>query len=341
MLKDAAGFACASGVSEVSKAFAEEQLDAAAAWHVRLQGNVSEEDWCAYTAWLEADPQNRDAFDAVLATSDAIDVQAVALTAQIPSTVVQFKPRARARFVGWVAGVVAVAAALAVFVLVRMPPVLDTPQVQTWSTAIGETKDLALADGSQLRLNTDTQIVVTLTKARRDVRLERGEASFDVAHDAARPFVVAVGDRHVQVVGTQFDILRDSGSVTVTVARGVVAVGATGDTAAPQRLSVGDQYTGREGDPVFRVAKVDPTKVMAWQAGRLIFEDAALTDVISSLNRYFGQKVVVDDSARDLRFSGILKIDDEPSILRRLESFLPVVAEPRGNELVLKRRTPA
>ena len=320
---------------------AEQHFDAAAAWYVRLQENVSEDDWRAYAAWLEADPQNREAFDAVLAASAAVDEHKSALEAQDTATVMFMRQRHPRRVVGWAAGVAAVAAALAIFVLTRSPPVLEAPQTQTWATAIGETKDVTLSDGSHVRLNTDSQIAATLTAARRDVRLERGEASFDVIHDASRPFVVAAGDRSIQVVGTAFDILRESGAVTVTVARGIVAVSAAGDMAAAKHLEVGDQYAGREGNPAFRIAKVDPAKVLAWQEGRLIFEDVPLTEVVSSLNRYFGQKVSVDEAVRDLRFSGILKIDDEPSILRRLESFLPVVAQPQGNEFIIKRRSPA
>lgn len=326
------------------KALADQHLDAAAAWYVRLQADVSELDWRAYAAWLGADPLNREAFDAVLATADLVDLRKDALlTATNTATIIPMRaPQPQRRqFVGWAAGMAAVAAGVAIFVLTRMSPILETPQTQTWTTAIGETKDVTLADGSHLHLNTDTQVAALLTQGRRDVRLERGEASFDVTHDTVRPFIVAVGDRSVQVVGTAFDILRDSGAITVTVSRGIVAVSATGDTDAAKRLEVGDQYAGREGDPAYRIAKVDPTKVLAWQDGRLIFEDVPLTEVVSSLNRYFGKKVTVDATAQDLRFSGILKIDDEPSILRRLESFLPVLAEPQGDDFILKRKSPA
>ena len=329
-----------------AKALAEQHLEAAAAWYVRLREDVSEDDWRAYAAWLEADSQNREAFDAVLATADVVDQRKDALLAAVTTdtvvpmrSVVQLQPRRRV--VGWTAGLAAIAAGVALFVFTHMPPVLETAQTQTWTTAVGETKDVALADGSHLHLNTDTQVAAVLTKGRRDVRLERGEASFDVTHDTARPFVVAVGDRNVRVVGTAFDILRDSGAITVTVARGVVAVSAKGDTADAKRLEIGDQYAAREGDLAYRIAKVDPTKVLAWQEGRLIFEDVPLTEVVSSLNRYFDRKVSIDGAVGDLRFSGILKIDDEPSILRRLESFLPVVAEPQGDQVILKRKSPA
>ncbi len=337
----------ATGASEVEpKVLVDQRFDAAAAWYVLLAGNVTEDDWRAYSVWLEADPQNREAFDAVLAMSDTIDREKTLLADGMrsrdeQSTILPFRSQAsRRRFVGWMAAAAAVAAAITVGVFVRAPQV-QSSQTQTWATGIGEHKDVALADGSQIRLNTDTAIVVTLAGNRRAVRLERGEATFDVAHDTARPFIVAVGDRQVEVVGTAFDILRDNHAVTVTVARGIVAVSSTGDTATTSRLEAGDQYLGREGDIAYRIAKVDPAKVLAWQDGRLIFEDVPLEDVVASLNRYFDQKVIVEESARDLRFSGILKIDDEPSILRRLESFLPVTTQSRGNGLILKRRSPA
>ena len=198
-----------------------------------------------------------------------------------------------------------------------------------------------LADGSVIHLNTDSVISFSFTRAHRDARIDKGEAHFDVAHDQARPFVVIAGDRRVEVVGTAFDIRRDESGVLITVDRGIVKVSAIGDANSTLRLEAGDQYVGARGVPG-RVVKADLAKVLAWREGRrLIFEDAALSEVVFDLNRYFGQKVTLDPSARDLRFSGILKIDDEPSILHRLESFLPVTAVTQGSNLVLKRRPPA
>ena len=78
----------------------------------------------------------------------------------------------------------------------------------TFTTGVGEQWVVQLADGSSVRLDTDSRMRVRLSEGRRLVVLERGQAMFTVAHDAVRPFVVEAGEARVTAIGTEFDVQR-------------------------------------------------------------------------------------------------------------------------------------
>jgi len=310
----------------------------AAAWHARLEGGpAADGDWQAFTAWLEADPLNRAAFDAV----DAAAAGAAAVLARhgdaafAPLAPPPSVPRFSARVVLAMAGV----AALVLAGVIARPDFFMPRERDVISTAAGERRDVRLADGSTVHLNTNTQIAVTMNGRTRNVALEKGEALFDVARDATRPFVVAVGDRNVRVVGTAFNVLRHDGRITVSVERGAVDVGAEG-TRDTVRLGAGDQFAAREGARAYQVAKIDPAVASAWRDGRAVFTNATLSEVASDLSRYYGRPITVrDPEVAAIRFSGILKIEGQLTTVRRLEGLLPIVVTENGDEVRLERGT--
>jgi transmembrane sensor len=331
--------------------------ETAAEWHARVAGDATEADWLAFTAWLEADPHHRLAFDAVSHASAEIEAQktllAAALDTQHPepakvvslddARLVRHAPAMAARPVSrrmWMAGAGLAAAGLMAAVLLQRPQV-GAPGEKVWATNLGQRQTVKLEDGSEIQLNTDTQVAVTFSATTRVARLEKGEAHFDVAHDPQRPFTVMAGDRRVDVVGTAFNVVSAYGDLTVTVARGIVKVGpqvASADGGV--KLTIGDQYRAKEGQVAFEVVKVDPEAALAWRNSRLIYDNAPLSQVISDLNRYYPRKLMIEDAAtKDLRFSGVLKLDDEDSVLKRLEGLLPVAVQDRGNDLVLEKRS--
>lgn len=310
----------------------------AAAWHARLEGGpAADGDWQAFTAWLEADPLNRAAFDAV----DAAAAGAAAVLARhgdaafAPLAPPPAMPRFSARVFLAMAGV----AALVLAGVIARPDFFMPQDRDVISTAAGERRDISLADGSTVHLNTNTQIAVTMNGRARNVALEKGEALFEVARDTRRPFVVSVGDRNVRVAGTAFNVLRHGGRITVSVERGAVDVGAEG-TRDNVRLGVGDQFAAHEGARAYQVAKIDPAVASAWRDGRAVFTNATLSAVASDLSRYYGRPIAVHDpQVAAIRFSGILKIEDQLTTLRRLEGLLPIVVTENGDEVRLERGT--
>ncbi|MGE3474665.1 MAG: FecR family protein [Rhodospirillaceae bacterium] len=311
-----------------------ERLQTAAAWHARLETGADA--WEAFTLWLEADPRNRAAFDAV----DAAASEAVELLSLNRETTVPAPPPAARRFsTRAFLGIGGIAAAVLLTIVAR-PDIFQPDEHEIVATVAGERRDVTLSDGSTVHLNTNTRVAVTMSRGTRNVRLEKGEALFEVARDPARPFHVAAGDREVRVVGTAFNVLRHDGRITVTVERGVVDV--TSDGARTNvRLGAGDQYAAREGVRAYQVAKIDPTIAAAWRDGRAVFTNATLSEVASDLSRYYGRPIVVRDAdVAAMRFSGILKIEDQLTTVKRLEALLPIVVAENGDEVRLEREAP-
>ena len=312
----------------------QERLNMAASWHARLEGGpAAEGDWEAFTAWLEVDPLNRLAFDAV----DAAAIEAVAASRHsdfsFPARAPQRRLATRALL-----GFAGLAAAVLVAVIAR-PDVFLPAERDVIATASGERREVSLADGSTVHLNTNSQLAAMIGRRSRRVQIEQGEAMFEVAPDTTRPFQVAAGDQTVTVVGTAFNVMRHAGRITVSVERGQVDVESPG-TRGKVRLGVGDQYTARDGAPGYELAKIDPAIASAWRDGRAVFTDATLSQVASDLSRYYTRPIVVRDPVvASLRFSGILKVEDQMATLRRLETLLPIAVADGGDEVRLERGT--
>jgi transmembrane sensor len=319
----------------------------AAYWRARMDGDPTEADWLGFTVWLEARPANRRAFDEldlILGDMDehkntlAAHLADTAPTGSVGGNVVPLRRMTATRALAWATGLAAAAALL----FVMLPGHAPRTTTYAWATKVGERQDVALEDGSVIHLNTDTVLTASFTAAARTIRMDKGEALFDVSVDPKRPFSVVAGDQRVEVIGTAFNVLRHDGSVTVTVSRGIVraSIGAEGIAQSPVKLTIGDQYSRREGQAEYQVGKVDPSATLAWREGRLFYDDAELSRVVSDLNRNFPLQIAVsDDAVRKLRFSGVLKIDDEMSMLHRLESFLPITMQAEDNRIVLKARS--
>jgi transmembrane sensor len=211
--------------------------------------------------------------------------------------------------------------------------------VQTFATGKGERREIALADGSTVHLNAETTLKVRYTGDRRAIEMAEGEAIFDVRRDAARPFTVATPSREVRVLGTQFDVRSRSGDLTVTVAHGRVQVsphdGADGGAyllTRGQRLRVAS--SGAEA-----VRFVDPGEAFAWRAGRLIYREQPLSEVVADLNRQFTTQIEIGDAElAAMPITGVIVLDDANAVLARLSLMLPIrsVPSPSGHRLLRK-----
>ena len=185
------------------------------------------------------------------------------------------------------------------------------------ATGVGGRKRVALADGSIAVLNTATAVSVDYSGKERRVVLHDGEALFEVAKDAARPFIVVAGDVEVRAVGTAFVVRLKEACEHVTVSEGTVAVKVGGRppirVEAGQRLGVGD------GDR-FKLGTVDIDAVTAWQRGKLIFNRRPLESVVAELQRYrAGRIVILGDRLKALEVTGVFDLDDTDRILRTIE----------------------
>ncbi len=197
------------------------------------------------------------------------------------------------------------------------------PSVDAFDTGVGGHRIVPLVDGSRIELNTATVLRTMISKTRRDVWLDRGEAFFEVTHIEGSAFVVHAGPRMITVVGTQFSVRRDGDKVTVAVVKGRVRVEDTtpGESRATITAAPGDVAIGLGASTMVMskpVAAVEDK--LAWRDGRLVFDGTSLTEVADDFNRYNRQQLLISDpSVAAIRISGTFKALNVEAFVRLLK----------------------
>lgn len=317
-----------------------QHLQEAADWLTRLQRpEVEETDWLAFDAWL-SEPGAQEAYDAIQAVDEEIFQRGSAVRGElaVPRRAVAAK-RGFTIDWRWLGGLGAAAAAAAVAIVVAPWGEL-LPQPDTlYTTAKGENRAVQLADGSHIDLNTDSHLSVRFDKDARRVTVHDGQALFDVAHDTARPFLITAGDETVRVVGTKFDVRRRDGQLTVTVLRGLVEVSTDGQES-PVRLRPGQMLEHVEGAAGIVVRNVAAEDQVGWRSGRLVYRDQSLGRIVSDMNHYFDRPLRLEgENTANLKFSGVLIVDGQDAMVRRLTSLMPIAATPTDDSIVLRGKT--
>ena len=318
-----------------------QHLQEAADWLTRLQRpEVDETDWLAFDAWL-SEPGAREAYDAIQAVDEEIFQRGSAVRGELAEPRRVAAKRAFSIDWRWLGGLGAAAAATAVAITIAPWGEL-LPQPDTlYTTAKGESRTVQLADGSRVDLNTDSHISVRLEKDARRVTVHDGQALFDVAHDSARPFLITAGDETVRVIGTRFDVRRRDGQLSVTVLRGLVEVSTDGEDT-PVRLRPGQMLEHIEGASGVSVRAVAAEDQVGWRSGRLVYRDQPLGRIVSDMNHYFDRPIRLEgENTATLRFSGVLIVDGQDAMVRRLSSLMPISATPTDDAIVLRGRPSA
>jgi transmembrane sensor len=187
-------------------------------------------------------------------------------------------------------------------------------------TGAGETRRITLEDGSHVELDARSAIAVRYARGERRLALLAGEAWFEVAPDAARPFVVEAAGGEVTALGTAFDVSLTSRETLVTVTEHKVAVASGGrrvTVAENQQSAYSRNGEARPPSP----ANVE--RATAWRRGRLMFENERLGDVIAALSRYRrGWIYFARPALRERRVTGLFGADDPSSALEEIELSL-------------------
>ena len=190
--------------------------------------------------------------------------------------------------------------------------------------AIGQRERLTLADGSQLVLDSNSHLRIEHRLRSRQFELLEGEATFTVAH-GPQPFIVRSQGGAVRDIGTVFNVRSDSRGVAVAVVEGEVEVSSA--AVAPRRLLGGQQVQARDAQ-IGPVIPVDPTRVTAWQQGKLRFDGTPLREVIVDLQRYRQAPIhLLDSRAAGQRLSGEFDSAAVEPLLDLLPSILPINVE--------------
>jgi transmembrane sensor len=186
----------------------------------------------------------------------------------------------------------------------------------TYRTGLGQQHTVGLPDGSIAQLNTLTTLRTKYGERERTLRLAQGQATFEVQHDVARPFLVYAGDTIIRALGTKFDVHYVQNSLVIAVIEGIVGVTTAGkqdQLRAGEALRI-NTATGQRTRSVIRVEEA-----LAWQQRRLVFHDHSLQEIASEFNRYNElQMSIVDDTLAARSYSGVFDAGDPLSFVAYL-----------------------
>jgi transmembrane sensor len=198
-----------------------------------------------------------------------------------------------------------------------LPPLLVRLQAD-YATDTGETRRIALQDGSAVHLDADSAVTIDYAPERRAVGLLAGQAFFQVASSDARPFTVAVDEVVVTVVGTAFDVQLAGQSVAVSVQTGLVRVRIThGGQGSEIMLAPGERLAIDRATGSVTRNTIEPAEVASWRGGRLVVDGATVAQVIEELRRYHPGMIVLRDGAlAGRRVTGVFDLHDPAGALR-------------------------
>ena len=238
----------------------------------------------------------------------------------------------------------AAAASLATVLLVggvelNRPAPTQTAAPSHFSTPVGGRKTIPLVDGSKVELNTQTVVRAAVNDRRREVWLDQGEAYFEVAHLAGRPFVVHAGNRTVTVLGTKFSVRRDGEKVTVSVIEGRVRIDdAKQPEEVPTAIITAGDVAIAQGPSTLLSAKSQEgvAAALGWRDGILNFDHTSLADAAAEFNRYNNKQIVIGDAGTgEIRIGGTFQASNVDAFVRLLHDAYGLHVTATSNELKL------
>ncbi|EKT2103681.1 TPA: FecR domain-containing protein [Stenotrophomonas maltophilia] len=253
--------------------------------------------------WLQADPRHALAWRQQQAFWQGLDAAGPDVLAALPGLTADrqgLRPIAPQRRLPWLlasaaAVVLMVAAAPHALLLARSDlRSSDAPRV------------VQLEDGSTAVLDAGTALAVEFDGQRRHLRLLRGQAWFQVAHEA-RPFQVEAAGGQVRDIGTAFSVSMQDTTVVTQVSEGVVDV-RPGDGSV-QRLHAGQARVFRDGRWLQPLRQADPDAVAPWRRGEVVIDDQPAAQAIADLARYRRAPVwVLGGQGTDVRVSALFHL---------------------------------
>jgi transmembrane sensor len=336
-------------------------LQQAAAWRTRLT-EAPEEYAEQFSAWLALDPRNSTAWNSVqtpwlllgehAASPALIRLRRMALDHAHEAERRQGGLLKRHRFPR------AIAAAAAILALAMTSLLIwQANRFDIYRTGTGERRVVTLIDGSEIALDSQSQVKVRYTKGSRELALVKGQARFAVAHDILRPFGVTANGHEVVATGTAFNMDLLGSDLLVTLIEGHVVVLREGaqtrssaTTSDPSALNVNPTISPATGnmDPRLSprisldageqlvisprtapvVKRVNVERTTAWESGQLVFENEPLSSVVARVSRYGAHPLVIgDEQTSNLRISGVFHEGDVTGFVSTIVSYLPIRAQ--------------
>ena len=313
----------------------DKSTDEAIAWVLKLRSETClSEDRQNFEDWLSQNTVHKELYARLDANWQALD-RFKGLDFSVRSDALRYRPPVRNPVKQW-AGLAMAASLLFALGLTAFAPNGWYGIDMRYTTARGSHKTVNLADGSQLELNSDTEVKIHLSHWRRSVELVRGEAFFNVAHESGRLFVVTAANGRIVDIGTKFEVYLQAEQVLVAVQEGSVRV----DAGESRELTANQTLAYNHNGDFVTLAADNVENLTAWRRGQLIFDNRRLDEVLAELSRYHNTQVrLASPGLGKLKVSGSFRIDRLASALDTIASTLPVIIQhPSADVVVLKSR---
>lgn len=301
----------------------DEQVHAQAAeWIGRLgRPHLPLEDRKAFAAWMAAEARHRAAFEALMKTWEQLGVLQHATNAQLAARTAGGQRRepvaARGSILRWwrPAALSAFSALLAVTAYWSHSPLT---QVRTVARVMQTER---MDDGTIIEANVSTSYGFSFDANQRFIRLDRGEAFFQVAHDRARPFRVSTRDGVITATGTAFSIEQRRDGTRLALTEGSVDIAPGRAVASVVRVQAPALLLfSASGAVAIRGSAED---AVAWRQGQLIYDQVTLAELLEDLSRYMPAHVqLTDPKLAQRKVSAVLRLEDQEATLNALARIL-------------------
>ncbi|NGM67180.1 FecR family protein [Sphingobacterium sp. SGR-19] len=214
----------------------------------------------------------------------------------------------------------------------------DDTQINTISTPRGGQYQIVLTDGTKVWLNASSSLEFPshFSGDSRKVKLI-GEAYFEVAHQASKPFFVQTAESEVEVLGTIFNVMAypEEKSSQITLLTGSVNINKKSETV---RLHPGQQAEITRDRKSIRVLNVDPESIVAWKNGIFLFDGSDLQQVMRQVGRWYNAEVEYQDGVPPVKLTGMVSRKDSLAVLLEiLERAGGLDVDVYGNKVMVKR----
>lgn len=218
------------------------------------------------------------------------------------------------------------------------------------TTSVGEQKPVTLDDDSVVYLNTNSEIQVNYSDHSRQIKMIKGEALFEVAHDVNRPFIVAAANNTVTAVGTAFNVqLVDDKHFELLVTEGKVLLKnaqqaddeqsnktkpleASGTLLIAGQKALVDQSSANQVDLSLQQMQNE----LAWRQGIVVFQGESLVDALAEISRYIPVKFkLADDEVKHKRVAGYFKAGDIDGLLSALKNNFNIMYQKLDEQTIL------
>ena len=301
----------------------DEVLQQASQWFAILQSeDVSAKEQQKWRDWLSLDPTHQLAWEQIEAIQAGFNQAANSLTSHYVLRRATPKSLATKTTPIFSIAVLLIVSLITLSVFTLYPVTSDKTQYQT---AIGETRQVTLADGTQLWLNTNSQVETLFSDNLRLITLLQGEVFISSGADTAyqhRPLVVDTEDGRLTALGTRFNVQYDNQKTTLSVFEGAVKTEPRHQTTSTI-TPAGKQTLFNQQTILKDTLPVEPIKE-AWNKGILLANDMPLCEFIAEINRYQEPVIICPDELNTFRLMGSYPINNIPRVLTAVEKSLPV-----------------